>query len=90
MEIIQKLRQQERKEHKYEKQQAFISRLKPFEHTVGKTREWHLYTKKSQTEAKLLDLAYWMGTCTLQVVSVALSCMNGTGHNTVPELPQSS
>lgn len=32
------------KEHKYEKQQAFISRLKPFERTVGKTREWHLYT----------------------------------------------
>ena len=88
MEIIQKLRQQERKEHKYEKQQAFISRLKPFERTVGKTREWHLYTKNSQTEAKLLDLANWMGT--LQVVFVALSCMNGTGHNTVPELPQSS
>ena len=42
VEIIQKLRQQERKEHKYEKQQAPISRLKPFEHTVGKTREWHL------------------------------------------------
>ena len=85
MEIIQKLRQQERKEHN-EKQQAFISRLKPFEHTVGKTREW--YYKKSQTEAKLLDLANWVGT--LQVVFVALSCMNGTGHNTVPELPQSS
>lgn len=44
--------------------------------------------KNSQTEAKLLDLANWMGT--LQVVFVALSCMNGTGHNTVPELPQSS
>ena len=41
-----------------------------------------------KTEAKLLDLANWMGT--LQVVFVALSCMNDTGHNTVPELPQSS